>query len=218
MFHSRHFGFESNLRYTSQCNSEIYHLKKTLSKTFKDCQKNYLVERLIKHLNISFPISSRIKFNFQHGTSVLELFQIFLIPSAAKFETQPRSLFTLTPTSGVSCWLWKINPYFKLTSYPPQMSSWYVKLNLKHIPHAWIIKHFNWTQFHNPKIKVFYIPRIIHHLFGQVDRKRTQFTVPNWMDFLGRRSNFGLTKKKSLTRDYGRRKRFKLSTFVSRER
>ena len=107
----------------------------------------------------------------------------------AKFETQPRSLFTLTPTSGVSCWLWKINPYFKLTSYPPQMSSWYVKLNLKHIPHAWIIKHFNWTQFHNPKIKVFYIPRIIHHLFGQVDRKRTQFTVPNWMDFLGRRSN-----------------------------
>ena len=101
----------------------------------------------------------------------------------------------------MSCWLWKINPYFKLTSYPPQMSSWYVKLNLKHIPHAWIIKHFNWTQFHNPKIKVFYIPRIIHHLFGQVDRKRTQFTVLNWMDFLGRRSNLGLTKKKRAWRE-----------------
>ena len=30
---------------------------------------------------------------------------------------------TLPSTSGVSCWLWKINPYLKWTSYPPQMSS-----------------------------------------------------------------------------------------------
>lgn len=93
---------------------------------------------------------------------------------------------------------------------------WDANLNLKHISHVWITKHFNWTKFHNPKIKVFHIQWLIRQLFGQVDRKRTQFTVPNRMAFLGRRSNLGLTKKKSLTRDYGRRKRFKLSTFVRR--
>ena len=52
---------------------------------------------------------------------------------------------------------------------------WDANLNLKHISHAWITKHFNWTKFHNPKIKVFHIQWLIRQLFGQVDRKRTQF-------------------------------------------
>ena len=142
----------------------------------------------------------------------------------SQFVTQPRSLFTLPSTSGVSCWLWKINSYFKWTDHPPQMSAymwlyppskwnstskgtggkqrrvpllpfrlgggrvqqhkclhWDANLNLKHISHAWITKHFNWTKFHNPKIKVFHIQRLIHQLFGQVDRKRTQFMVPRFM-------------------------------------
>ena len=142
----------------------------------------------------------------------------------SQFVTQPRSLFTLPSTSGVSCWLWKINSYLKWTSHPPQMLAyvwlypppqsetkareqegskggfpcfhfalaggrvqqhkclhWDANLNLKHNSHMWITKHFNWTKFHNPKIKVFHIQRLIRQLFGQVDRKRTQFMVPRFM-------------------------------------
>ena len=52
---------------------------------------------------------------------------------------------------------------------------WDANLTLKHISH-----HFNWTKFHNSKIKVFHIRRLIRQLFGQVDRKRTKFMVPRF--------------------------------------
>ena len=37
-----------------------------------------------------------------------------------------------------------------------QVCLWPAGANLKHISHAWIIKHFNRTKFYNPKIKVFH--------------------------------------------------------------
>ena len=36
-------------------------------------------------------------------------------------------------------------------------------------------------KFHNPKIQVFHRQRKIRQLFGQVDRKRTQFMVPRFL-------------------------------------
>ena len=37
-----------------------------------------------------------------------------------------------------------------------QVCLWLAGANLKHISHAWITKHFHWTKFYNPKIKVFH--------------------------------------------------------------